>query len=300
MNSRFKIFIAFFLNLIFSFFELMGGILTGSIAIIADSLHDFGDAISIGVSYFLEKKSTKQANEKYTYGYARYSVLGGVITGLVLLIGSFFVVYRGVSGIINPHIVNYNGMVIFAIVGFCINLVATLLTHGGHSLNQKAVNLHMLEDVLGWLIVLLGAILIKFTNFVIIDPIISIIVAIFIIINAVKILYKACKIFLLKAPKNLNINHLKEHLEEIDGVVQVHHIHVWQIDLEKTLCTMHVVAPLDNWANIKEEIKKVCRHFGICHSTLELESPNEECTAKICDLHNAGDTYSTSCCHHHH
>ena len=156
MKTEKNIFFAFILNLAFSVFEFAGGIFTGSVAIISDAIHDIGDAISIGISYFLERKSKKQPDEVYTYGYARYSVVGGVVTTLILLLGSVAVVYNAVIRIISPVPVNYGGMIVFAIVGVVVNGGAALFTRDGDSVNQKAVNLHMLEDVLGWIVVLIG------------------------------------------------------------------------------------------------------------------------------------------------
>ena len=184
MKTDKNILIAFILNICFSIIELIGGFITGSIAILSDSLHDFGDALSIGISYFLEKKSKKKADDNYTYGYIKYSVMGSVITTTILIVGSIFVIFESIKRVINPTEINYNGMIIIAVFGVIINTVAALKTKEGESLNQKAVNLHMLEDVLGWLVVLIGGFLIKFTNISIIDPILSIIVALFILINA--------------------------------------------------------------------------------------------------------------------
>ena len=174
MKTERNIFIAFILNLAFSIFEFAGGIFTGSVAIISDAIHDIGDATSIGVALFLEKKSKKQPDDRYTYGYGRYSVIGSVLTTLILLLGSVLVIYNAVLRMIRPVEINYDGMIMFAIVGVCVNLGAALLTRNGSSLNQKAVNLHMLEDVLGWIVVLIGAIVMRFTNFYLIDPLMSI------------------------------------------------------------------------------------------------------------------------------
>ena len=186
MKIEKNILIAFLLNLFFSVFELVGGIFTNSIAIISDAIHDFGDSLSIGISYFLERKSKKKPDSKYTYGYNRYSILGAFITNTILIAGSILVVYNAITRIINPVEVNYNGMLGLAFMGMIINFLAAYFTHGGKSLNQKAVNLHMIEDVLGWFIVFVGAIIMRFTEINIIDPILSIIVALFIMICAVK------------------------------------------------------------------------------------------------------------------
>ena len=150
MKTEKNILFAFILNLAFSIFEFFGGIFTNSVAILSDSIHDMGDAVSIGVSFFLEKKSKKKPDNNYTYGYIRYSVLGGLITTVILLAGSILVIYNAMGRIINPVEVNYKGMIIFAIIGVVMNFIATYLTREGDSINQKSVNLHMLEDVLGW------------------------------------------------------------------------------------------------------------------------------------------------------
>ena len=146
MKTEKNIFIAFILNLSFSVFEFVGGVFTGSVAIISDAIHDVGDAASIGVAFFLEKKSKKQPDEEYTYGYRRYSVVGSALTTLILLLGSVMVIYNAILRIINPVEINYNGMIIFAIAGVCINFCAALLTRKGDSLNQKAVNLQAYAD----------------------------------------------------------------------------------------------------------------------------------------------------------
>ena len=174
MKTERNILIAFILNLAFSIFEFVGGIITGSVAIMSDAVHDIGDAASIGVSYFLEKKGEK------------YSLIGAFITTLTLLLGSIVTICNAIGRLIDPAKINYDGMIVFAIVGVCVNLCAAFVTREGDSLNQKAVNLHMLEDVLGWIVVLVGAIVMRFTDFALLDPIMSIGVSLFILINALR------------------------------------------------------------------------------------------------------------------
>lgn len=295
MKAQKKILIAFILNLSFSLFEFLGGIFTGSVAIMSDSVHDMGDAASIGLSYFLEKKSNKQPDDTYTYGYARYSVLGGVITTFILLFGSVAVVVNAINKIVNPTDINYNGMIVFGIIGAVVNFLAALFTHGGESINQRAVNLHMLEDVLGWIVVLVGAIIMRFTDWAFLDPIMSIGVAIFIFINAVKNLKTVLDIFLEKTPKNISVDEIKEHLCKIDGIADVHHIHLRTLDGHNVYATMHVVTDGDPH-NIKEKVRKELDEHGITHSTLELESTNEHCYHRHCHIEHSGEHH----CHHHH
>ena len=263
MKTEKNILVAFLLNLFFSVFELIGGIFTNSIAIISDAVHDFGDSISIGVSYFLEKKSKKKPDNKYTFGYTRYSVLGAIITNTILIIGSILVIYNAIERIINPQGINHNGMIIFAIVGTVVNFIAAYMTKEGDSLNQKAVNLHMLEDVLGWLVVLVGAIVIKFTNFTLIDPILSILVAIYILTHAIKSYKKIFNLFLEKTPEDIEIEELKEHILEIKGVEGIHHIHIWSMDGINNYATMHIVSDTKKIDELKKSIKEELKEHGI-------------------------------------
>ena len=295
MKTARNIFIAFILNLAFSVFEFIGGIFTGSVAIISDAVHDIGDAASIGVAFFLEKKSKKQPDDAYTYGYSRYSVLGSVLTTLILLLGSLAVIYHAILRMIDPVEINYNGMIVFAIVGVCVNLTAALLTRDGDSLNQRAVNLHMLEDVLGWIVVLVGAVVMRFTNFYMIDSLMSIGVAIFILVNALKGLKEALDLFLEKTPHGISISEVAEHICEIDGVLGVHHIHIWSMDGHNNYATMHVVVNGDKH-KIKHDIRDELKEHGIGHATLELEEEHEHCHEEHCHV----DAVSSSGHHHHH
>ena len=186
MKSDKKILVAFLLNLFFSVFEFIGGIFTGSVAIASDALHDLGDAVGIGFSWFLERKSKQKPNSRYTYGYGRFSVMGGLLTTAILLMGSVAVIIGAVERLVRPAPIHSDGMIVFAVIGAAVNIAAAWFTREGDSLNQKAVNLHMLEDVLGWLVVLVGAVVIRFTGFTMIDPILSIAVAAFILFNALR------------------------------------------------------------------------------------------------------------------
>lgn len=294
MKTSKNILIAFLLNLFFAIFEFFGGIFTGSVAIISDAVHDMGDAASIGISYLLEKKSKKQPDENYTYGYSRYSVIGGVITTLILLFGSLAVIVNAINRIFNPQEINYNGMIIFAIVGVIVNFIAAYFTRDGESINQKAVNLHMLEDVLGWCVILVGAIVMHFTDFSIIDPIMSVAVAIFIIINTVRHLKEILDLFLEKTPEGISVSEIKKHLCEIDGVIDVHHIHIRSMDGFHVYATMHVVTN-DNPREIKEKVRHELSEHGIVHATLELEDEEEYCQEENCTVE-----YHENMGHHHH
>lgn len=299
MKTERNILIAFLLNLSFSIFEFIGGIFTGSVAIVSDAVHDIGDAASIGASYFLERKSKRQPDEVYTYGYARYSVIGSVITTLILLFGSAVVIYNAILRIINPVSINYDGMIVFAIVGVIVNFAAAFFTRDGDSLNQKAVNLHMLEDVLGWIVVLIGAVVMRFTDFALIDPIMSIGVALFICLNALRTLKEAVDLFLEKAPHNIEINEIKEHLTKIDGVLGVHHIHIWSMDGQSNFATMHIVTN-EEPHKIKDAVREELKEHGIGHATLEFEAEGEHCHEEYCHVEEHSHTGHHHHHHHHH
>ena len=295
MKSDKNILIAFILNLGFSIFEFIGGTITNSIAIISDSIHDIGDSMSIGLSYLLEKKSKKKADKKYTYGYLRYSVIGSLITTMILIIGSILVILSAVNRIIKPQIINYNGIIIFATIGTIVNFLAAYFTKSGHSLNQKSVNLHMLEDVFGWIVVLIGAIIMKFTGIKIIDSILSISVAIFILITALKNLKVIIDLFLEKTPKGINIDEIKEHILKIKGVKDVHHIHIWSIDGYNNYATVHIIEDETN-KELKQKVKQELNDLGINHTTIEFEKVNEVCCEEECDI----NIDSKNTLHHHH
>ena len=293
MKTQKNILIAFLLNISFSIFEFFGGLITNSVAILSDSIHDLGDAVSIGISYFMERKSKKKADNKYTYGYIRYSVLGGVITTTILLVGSILVIIGAVKRLLSPVSVDYSGMILFAVVGVILNFIAAYVTKEGDSINQKSVNLHMLEDTLGWLIVLIGAIIMKFSNISIIDSIMSIGVSLFILVHSLKNLKKVIDLFLEKTPDDVNIKELKNHLLQIDGVDDIHHIHVWSIDGFNNYATMHIVTKAKDIVKLKKEIREELESHNICHSILETEE--EACGEKECHIEHIETNH-----HHHH
>lgn len=269
MKTEHRIFLAFILNLSFSVFEFFGGIMTGSAAIISDSIHDLGDAISIGISYLFEKRSNKLPDKNFTLGYKRYSLLGSLITTLILIIGSSLLIYNSILRIFNPKIINYNGMIVLGIIGLVVNYLAAYFTHHNHSKNLKAVNLHMIEDVFGWAIVLIGAIIMKYTKFIILDAILSIILSIFIIYNAYKILKDILDIFILKTPKNINLQSIYEEINLITNVNNVRDIKIFSVDenINYAIVEMSFDSNIDD---IYEEIKLVFKKYNIENVSIKI------------------------------
>lgn len=278
---------AFLLNLAFSVFEFVGGMVTGSIAITSDALHDLGDAVGIGIACTLEGKSHHPADSRYTFGYGRYSLLGSALTTLILILGSAVVMAQAVGRILHPVEIDYHGMILFALVGVAVNLVAAILTHRGESLNQRAINLHMLEDVLGWVIVLIGAVVMRFFRAPLLDPLLSMGVAIYIFIHALKTAGEVLDIFLEKAPRDIPPQALTRSLEEIPQVEEVRHLHLWSLDGVNHLVTVHLVTSGDP-DTVVYAARQVLGQQGISHATIEVERPGRE--ESHCAIQN----------HHHH
>ena len=274
---------AFLCNLFFSIVEFVGGVFTNSISIMSDAIHDLGDALAIFISMILEKKSRKCPNKKYSYGYLRYSVLSAFFTATILFIGSVIVIYNAVLRIINPVSINYNGMLILAVFGVVINFISMVRTSGSSNLNEKVVNLHMMEDVFNWAIVLIGSILMKIFDVPLLDPILSIGIACFILFHVFKNYKLIFNIFMERVPDSVNISNLKKSLIN-EKIIDVHHVHVWSMDGVHNYATFHVVLDenvlLKELDVIKKEIREKLVKFDIVHSTIEFES---SCSNKDCN-----------------
>lgn len=277
--------IAFLLNLAFSIVEAIGGILTNSISIISDSLHNLGDSITIGINYIFEKKSKKLPNKEYSYGYLRYTMLGSLIASFILLIGSVVIIYNVVPRLIKPLSVNYDAMIIFGIFGLLINLYATIKIMRSKEKDKK-INTHMIEDTVIWLFILTGSICIKVFDAVIIDPILSLLIAIYILYQVYKYMKNIYNIFMEKVPKNVKIDEIKKDIEENENIDNVHHIHIWSMDGVNNYMTAHIhlnkVLSEEEIIKTKNDVKNKLMEDKINHITLEVEYFNEKCDSSKC------------------
>jgi len=275
---------AFFLNLSFAIIEWIGGFWTNSIAIISDAIHDLGDSLAIGLAYIFEKVSKKKANEKYTYWYARFSILGALITVLILIIWSFFILKNAVARFSNPSEINSVWMLILAVIGLLINWFAARKTAKGEWLNEKAITLHLLEDVLGRAAVLVWAILIYFFHWNFIDPLLSIWICIFILINACKLLKWVIDIFLEKTPEGISHDEVLREIKKLDGVLDIHDIHLWTLDGNKNYITIHALIDkklsVPKIIALKKTIKDALKKQNISHCVIEFEWEDENCEEK--------------------
>ncbi|MFY0675312.1 MAG: cation transporter [Bacteroidia bacterium] len=275
------------LNLGFTIIEFVGGYFTGSIAIVSDAFHDLGDSLAILGAIILERIAQRSSNNRYTYGYKRFSILSALGISFILIAGSVYVVYNAIPRLINVEEVNSQGMLWLAVLGVAVNGAAAFkLLKGGKSLNQRALMLHLLEDCLGWVAVLVGAVVIHFTGYHIIDPILSLIIAVYILINAFGSFKKALSIMLQKAPSNINRDEVKAMLAKNAMVKDVHDLHIWTLDGEKNVATLHVRLngnyKLSEMSELKDELRHSLSHKNVQHVTIEFDAEDADCELEDC------------------
>ena len=281
-NAAKNIGVAFWLNAFFVIVEVIGGFFTTSIAILSDALHDFGDCLSLAMAYGLQKKSEKKRDKFYSYGYKRFSLLGTVFLSGVLVVSSAFVLFEAIKRIMMPQEVSAGGMLWLAVAGIVINGVAALRMHRGSSLNERAVFLHIMEDVLGWVAVLIVSVVMLYVNFPILDPLLSVCISIWVLSNVYGNLKKTFRILLQAIPDGVEIEKLKIRIESLPGIESVHDLHVCSLDAESHVMTLHVVTDSDS-AELRHNIFKIGEEYNIKHTTIECELPGSKCD---CDCDN--------------
>ena len=272
---------AFFLNVGFTIIEFIGGWLTNSTAIMADAVHDLGDSLSIGLAWLLNKISAKNANDTYSYGYQRFSLLGALINGVVLVSGSIWVLSEALPRLSNPEMPNAQGMILLSIFGVAVNGFAAYKLSRGKSLNERVLNWHLLEDVLGWIAVLIVAIVLLFAEIPILDPILSIGFTLFILFNVIKNLTETIKIFLQATPDEATRTKIVNDLDSLRFISDVHHVHLWSLDGNNHVLTAHLMldksVDQSTQPSIKNEIATLLTPYKLSHTTIELEFPDEYC-----------------------
>lgn len=271
--------VAFFLNLVFTIIELIGGILTNSVAILSDAIHDLGDSLSLGLAWYFQKLSGKEGDAKYTFGYRRFSLLGAIVNSVILAAGSTFVLTRAIPRLFNPEPTHAGGMFLLAVLGVLFNGAALFRLKKGSSLNERAVALHMMEDVLGWVAVLFGSILIYFTGWMIIDPILSILIMIYIIYNIFRNLKETIFIILQGVPDNISTEKVRTTLLSNNSVTDVHDLCIWSMDGSYNVMSVHLVLDknysMKETTDIKEQVHTLLKPFPIHHITIATESERD-------------------------
>jgi cobalt-zinc-cadmium efflux system protein len=276
---------AFWLNAVFALIEIAGGLFTNSIAILSDAFHDLGDSVALGLAWYFQRYSTKQRDETYTYGYKRYSLVGATISAIILLIGSVVIIYEAVPRLLTPEPVHAQGMMYLAIVGIIINGLAMLRLKKGHSQNEKIISIHMLEDVLGWVAVLVASIVMRFFDVPVLDTILSLLITAFILFRVFGNMRQTFRIFMQATPSTEQIEHFRTHLLKIEGIIDVHDMHFWTLDGTYNVASLHVSVDPGITVSDTELIKQSVRSFltqeGFAHNTIEIEAGG-----KLCELHD--------------
>ncbi len=271
-----NILMAFFLNITFAVIEIIGGYFTNSVAIMSDALHDLGDSLALLFAYFAEKFSHKEADETYTFGYRRFSILSAFINGVILLSGSIFVIYEAIERILSPQVVKPEGMIALSFLGIAVNGFAAYRLSKEDGINVKMVMFHLLEDLLGWVAVLVVSIVLLFKPWYLLDSLLSILISLIILRGVYKSLIRVTKIFLQRFPENLNTEELSEKIRELDLVSDIHAIKGWSIDDETFYLRFHVQVPPDTQMKaidkLRHDIKHILEDYHVNYSTIEFES----------------------------
>jgi len=273
--------LAFFLNLGFTIFELIGGFMTNSLAITSDALHDLGDSLSLGMAWGLEQYSEKGATRQFTYGYRRLSLLAALINTIVLIAGSLIILSYAIPRVINPEQTNATGILLFAIVGIGVNGYAALRVSKGRSMNEKVITWHLLEDVFGWAAVFVVSVVLLFLEWPILNPLLAITFTVFILFNIYKHFKETLKIFFQAVPEDLLTRKINLELEKIEAIADIHHEHCWSLDGEHHVYTAHLL--LKQHMDTKEQVElkaliaQKLAPFSLSHTTIELELPEENC-----------------------
>lgn len=273
MTTNRAVWLAFFLNLSFAIVEFIAGGVFGSSAVLADSVHDLGDAIAIGLSAFLETISNREEDSHYTLGYKRFSLLGALITAVILMTGSLLVILENITKMFHPQPVNDKGILWLGIIAVTINVLASLVVRKGKTKNESILSLHFLEDTLGWLAVILMAIILRFTDWYILDPLLSLVISFFILSKAIPRFWSTLKIFLDAVPEGVDIEQVKKDLEQLDHVASVNQLNLWTMDgLEKNAIVHVCLKEIGQMENCKESIRNLLKDCGFQNITIEVDA----------------------------
>jgi cobalt-zinc-cadmium efflux system protein len=284
-NAEANLKMAFWLNALFAIIEIAGGILTNSIAILSDAFHDLGDSVALGLAWYFQRISTKQRDDIYTYGYKRYSLLGASLSAVILLIGSVIIISKAIPRLINPEPVHVQGMMYLAIAGIIINGLAMFRLKKGDTQNEKVISIHLLEDVLGWVAVLIAGVVMKFYDLPILDPLLSLLITAFILFRVFGNMKQTFRIFMQATLSKEKITHFRTDLAKIPGIMDLHDLHFWTMDGSYNIASLHVsVDPgmtLSETESVKSEVRSYLKNEGFAHTTIEIESGD-----KFCELHD--------------
>lgn len=283
---------AVFLNISFTIIEVIGGLWTNSLAILSDALHDFGDSVALIASWVLERMAKKKADAKRTFGYQRLSLFSALFAAIVLSAGSLFILSEAIPRLLSPEHVNAQGMLGLAIIGIIFNGFGFFRLKKGASMNERVLSWHLLEDVLGWSVILIGAVIIQFWDNHIIDPLLTIGFITFTLWGVGRNIKETFNILLQGVPSHIDTEKVKQVIKSVEGVQGVHDVHIWSLEGDTDIFSGHVVVNdslLQNPNDVKRRIKQILQNYHIEHSTIELESKNY-CSGTECN--NSGKEFA--------
>ena len=299
MKAKYAVWLAFFLNLSYAIVEFIAGGVFGSSAVLADSVHDLGDAVAIGVSAVLETISNREEDSRYTLGYKRFSLLGALITAVILMTGSVFVILENLTKLFHPQPVNDEGILWLGIIAVTINVLASLVVRKGKTKNESILSLHFLEDTLGWVAVILMAIILRFTDWYILDPLLSLVISFFILSKALPRFWSTLKIFLDAVPEGVDIEQVKSDLEQLEHVSSVNQLNLWTMDgLEKNAIIHVCLEQIDDMEASKTAIRHHLKDIGFHNITIEVDSDQDSHACHKRDIHAIESQSGHD--HHHH
>ena len=277
MKSSRNMTIAFLLNFSFAIIEFIFGLLFHSSSVLADAVHDTGDALAIGLSTLFEKISTRKEDRNYTLGYKRYSLLGALLTSVILLVGSTLVIVENIPKLLAPEKVNYDGMLVLGIAAIVVNTAASRVVSHGHSHNESILSLHFLEDILGWLAVVGVSIILRFTDWYFLDPLLSLVIAGFILSKALPKFWETIQIFLDHVPSDVDLTQLYQEIAVLENVRAITQLNVWTTDGLEKYAMLHIC--LEN-PNLLAETQVVLRQrllaYGIAKVTIQTDESLQE------------------------
>ena len=273
MTTNRAVWLAFFLNLSFTIVEFIAGGVFGSSTVLADSVHDLGDAIAIGLSAYLETISNREEDSHYTLGYKRFSLLGALITAVILITGSVLVILENITKIFHLQPINDKGILWLGIIAISVNVLASLVIRKGQTKSESILSLHFLEDILGWLAVILMAIILRFTDWYILDPLLSLVISFFILSKAIPRFWSTLKIFLDAVPEGVDIKQVKSRLEQLDYVASVNQLNLWTMDgLEKNAIIHVCLEDVKHMDVCKESIRDLLKDCGFQNISIEVDA----------------------------
>lgn len=277
------LFLSFIINMLLSVVEIIGGIISGSVALIGDALHNTSDAFSILVAVLAFKIGAKRANSKYTYGFRRAEVIGGFINLILLFISGCYLAVEGVGRLISPQQIDGKMIIVISVLALVIDALTAKISHHGahHNHNMKMVFVHNLADAFGSLGVIVSGICVLLWGVYRIDGIIALVIAAYMIWQAIASFKPIVNILMNAAPESIDLEEVKKSIAKIKGVKDVHHLHLWCIDEHETALECHVIS--EDMTVAQKIAKKLDEKFAIEHCNVQVETKEKCCKCSCCD-----------------